>query len=155
MVNLWVWGIFWYSSPWPCVKVTKHRTGTDFVHTIRLQPLVHLVYLPCHVCYLIMEGLCQNLLTNFLVKLQMGFFPIEHSICYILGMGWSRWCETKRKWVNRMLRWLGFLWHWHLTFNFKVKLYPGMGFLKFVISLHKWFGCHETKSKHIDWALSF
>ena len=33
------------------------------------------------------------------------------------------WCETLRKWVNWMLRWLGYLWTW----IFKVKLYLGNG----------------------------
>ena len=29
------------------------------------------------------------------------------------------WCETLRKWVNRMLRWLGYLWPLPLTLNFQ------------------------------------
>ena len=41
------------------------------------------------------------------------------------------WCETLRKWVNWMLRWLGYLWPW----IFKVKLYPRNGRLD----------CHGTK----------
>ena len=41
------------------------------------------------------------------------------------------WCETQWKWVNWMLRWLGYLWPW----IFKVKLYLGNGRLD----------CHVTK----------
>ena len=29
------------------------------------------------------------------------------------------WCETLRKWVNWMLRWLEYLWSWPLTLNFQ------------------------------------
>ena len=46
------------------------------------------------------------------------------------------WCETLRKWVNCMLRWLGYLWSW----IFKVKLYLGNGRPD----------CHETKGTGVD-----
>ena len=38
-----------------------------------------------------------------------------------LRNGWSNWCETKRKWVNWMLRWLGYLWPSSLTFTFDLE----------------------------------
>ena len=41
------------------------------------------------------------------------------------GVDRMTWCETLRKWVNWMLRWVGYLWPWPLTF--KVKLYLGNG----------------------------
>ena len=43
------------------------------------------------------------------------------------GMGVDRMplCETLRKWVNWMLRWLGYLWPW--PWIFIVKLYLGNG----------------------------
>ena len=37
------------------------------------------------------------------------------------------WCETPRKWVNRTLRWLGYLWPWLWPWIFMVKLYLGNG----------------------------
>ena len=41
------------------------------------------------------------------------------------GKGVDRmpWCETLRKWVNLMLRWLEYLWPWLWHWIFKVKLY--------------------------------
>ena len=41
-----------------------------------------------------------------------------------LRNGWSNWCETKRNWVNRMLRWIGYLWPWPwpLTWNFQSQI---------------------------------
>ena len=47
-------------------------------------------------------------------------------------------CEILRKWVNWMLRWLGYLWPWPLTF--KVKLYLGNGSPK----------CHGMKGTGVD-----
>ena len=38
-----------------------------------------------------------------------------------LRNGWSSWCETKRKWVNWMLCWLGYLLPWPLTLNFDLE----------------------------------
>ena len=54
------------------------------------------------------------------------------------GTGVNRmpWCETVRKWVNRTLRWLGYLWPW----IFKVKLYLGSGRSD----------CHGTKGMGVD-----
>ena len=46
------------------------------------------------------------------------------------------WCETLQKWVNWMLRWLGYLWPW----IFKVKLYLGNGRPD----------CHGTKRTGVD-----
>ena len=57
-----------------------------------------------------------------------------------LRNGWSNWCEIKRKWVNWMLRWLGYLWPWPLTLNFIVKLYLGNGRPE----------CHGTKGTGVD-----
>ena len=45
-------------------------------------------------------------------------------------------CEALRKWVNWMLRWLGYLWPW----IFKVKLYLGNGRPD----------CHGTKGTGVD-----
>ena len=40
------------------------------------------------------------------------------------GMGVDRmpWCETRRKWVNRTLRWLGYFWPLPLTLDFQVQI---------------------------------
>ena len=42
-----------------------------------------------------------------------------------MGVNMMPWSEILRLWVNWMLRWLGYLWPWPLTF--KVKLYLGNG----------------------------
>ena len=54
------------------------------------------------------------------------------------GMGVNRmhWCETLRKRVDWMLRWLGYLWPWII----KVKLYLGNGRPD----------CHGTKGTGVD-----
>ena len=54
------------------------------------------------------------------------------------GMGVDRmpWCETLRKWVNWMLRWLGYLWPWIC----KVTLNSGNGKPN----------CHEMKGTGVD-----
>ena len=59
----------------------------------------------------------------FKVKLYLGNGKPD---CHgMKGTGVDRmpWCGTLRKWVNWMLRWLGYLWPW----IFKVKLYLGNG----------------------------
>ena len=35
------------------------------------------------------------------------------------GVDMMPWCETLRKWVNWMLRWLGYIWPWPLNMNFQ------------------------------------
>ena len=54
------------------------------------------------------------------------------------GVDRMPWCEILTKWDNWMLRWLGYLWPWPLTF--KVKLYLGNGRPK----------CHGTKGTGVD-----
>ena len=54
------------------------------------------------------------------------------------GVDRMTWCETLRKYVNWMLRSLGYLWLWPLTF--KVKLYLGNGRSD----------CHGTKGTEDD-----
>ena len=38
------------------------------------------------------------------------------------GVNGMPWCETLRKWVNWMLRWLGYLWPRPLTLNFESQI---------------------------------
>ena len=111
---------FWHPSRWPGVKVTKlpKRDRIYLVSMIKREPLIqslqNLVGIsPCHAC-----------LAIFFRKISNAFFPSLK--CYLphLRNGWSNWCETKRKWVNWMLRWLGYLWTWPLTLtlNFQDKM---------------------------------
>ena len=79
-----------------------------------IQSLQNLVGIsPCHAC-----------LAIFFRKISNAFYPSLK--CYLphLRNGWSNWCESKRKWVNWMLRWLGYLWTWPLTLtlNFQGKM---------------------------------
>ena len=101
----------WHPSRWPWVKVTKlpKRDAIDLVPTIKWEPLVQSL---------------QNLV-----------YPPHHGT---KGTGVDRvpWCETLRKWVNWMLRWLGYLWPW----IFEVKLYLGNGRPD----------CHGTKRTGVD-----
>ena len=53
------------------------------------------------------------------------------------GVDRMTWCETLRKWVIWMLRWLGYLWPWIV----KVKLYLGNGRPE----------CHGTKGRGMPW----
>ena len=53
------------------------------------------------------------------------------------GVDSMTWCETLRKWVIWMLRWLGYLWPWIV----KVKLYLGNGRPE----------CHGTKGRGMPW----
>ena len=69
------------------------------------------------------------------------YFRNGRSDCHwTYGMGVDRMpgCETLRKWVNWMLRWLGYLWPWPLTI--KVKLYLANGSPD----------CHGTKWMGVD-----
>ena len=73
---------------------------------------------------------------NFKVKLYIGNGRPD---CHAMkGTGVDRMplCETLRKWVNWMLRWLGYLWPW----IFEVKLYLGNGRPD----------CHGTKGTGVD-----
>ena len=48
--------------------------------------------------------------------------PFFHSqTFYWPYLDWSNWCETKRKWVNWMIRCLGYLWPWPLTLTFDLE----------------------------------
>ena len=72
----------------------------------------------------------------FKVKLYLGN---GRSDCHGTKWTWGDrvpWCEKLRKWVNWMLRCLGYLWSW----IFKVKLYLGNGRPD----------CHRTKGTGVD-----
>ena len=68
-----------------------------------------------------------EILPFFQLIFTQNFKSVFHSRTFYLpylSNGWSNWCETKRKWVDRMLRWLGYLWPWPLTLTFDLDLWP-------------------------------
>ena len=72
----------------------------------------------------------------FKVKLYLGNGRPDGHGTKGTGVDRMPWCETLRKWVNWMLRWLGYLWPW----IFKVKLCLG-----------NWRpDCHGTKGTVVD-----
>ena len=82
------------------------------------------------------------------------FSPVEHSICHILEMVSPIDMKQKRKWVNWMLCWLGYLWSWHLTLTFDLEnsrsnCISGMG--GSIVMEQKWqetLGCPDVKHNH-------
>ena len=56
---------------------------------------------------------------NLFHKISNAFFPYRTFYLSYLRNGW---CETKRKWVNWMLHWLGYLWPWPLILNFQCQI---------------------------------
>ena len=150
MVDLWVWENFWHPSRWPWVKVTKlpKRDAIYLVFTIKLIRTAHPIatklsrYIP-----LIMLATWLNfgeiLPIIFLRNFSWNFksiFPSRTLYLPYLRNGWSNWCEIKRKWVNWILRWLGYLWPWLWPWIFNVKFYLGNGRLD----------CHGMKGTAVD-----
>ena len=76
--------------------------------------------------------------SEFSRKIWNAFFPNQTFYLPDLRNGWSNWCETKRKRIDRMLRWLGYLYIW--PWIFKGKLYIGTGRPN----------CHGTKRTRVD-----
>ena len=111
---------FWHPSRWPWVKVTKvpKRDTIYLVHTI-LRPLTQSLQLGRYIFIL--------LVSFFFRKIPNPIYPVEHSICHILGMVGP--IDAKQK-GNESAGWyagLGTfdldLWLW----IFLVKLYLGNG----------------------------
>ena len=108
--------IFLHPSRWPLVKITKlpKRDAIYLVPTIKWEPLIqslqNLVGISPSSCfphYEILEKFCKNFFLRFFRRILNLFSPVEHSICHILGMV-GPIDVKKRKWVNWMLRWLGY-----------------------------------------------
>ena len=87
-------------------------------------------------------------------KISNPFFPIRTFYLPYLRNGWSNWCETKRKWVNWMLWWLGYLWPWPLTLRFQGQILSreleawlawnvrtGVSRMPWCETLRKWVNC--------------
>ena len=120
----------------PCLH-DKWKPFTQFLH--------NLVDIPPWSCFHLIKSRrysIRNVFVNdFFSKISNAFLPNRIFYLPYLKNGWYSWCETKRKWVNWMLRWLGYfdldLWLW----IFKVKLYLGNGAsmlnLEFAISQPK------------------
>ena len=130
MFNLWVCQIFGHPSRWPWVKVTKLPKQDRFyiVPTIvrtaysiatKLDSYIPLVMLSTWLNFL--SILSETFLTIFYVKCQMRFFFNQTFYLPCLRNDWSNWCETKRHWVNWMLRWLGYIWPWPSTLIFDLE----------------------------------
>ena len=58
-------------------------------------------------------------LAIFFCKIFKSVFPSRFFFLPYLRNGWYNWCETKRKWVNWILHWPGYLLPWPLTLNFQ------------------------------------
>ena len=68
------------------------------------------------------------LLWIFEVKLYLGDGRTDCHGTKGTGVDWMPWCETQTKYVNWMLRWLGYLRPWILTLNFQGQIVSlGMG----------------------------
>ena len=65
--------------------------------------------------YPIATKLDRCIFNDFFRKISNPFFLSRIFYLPYIRNGWSNWCETKRKWVNWMLCWLGYLWPWPLT----------------------------------------
>ena len=121
----------------------SYRSGTEFSLSPRESEIrstyrykTWQVYIPFHVFHL--KWLWRNSVKLFLAIfcVKFPFFPGRTFYLPYLRNGWSNWCETKIKWINWMLCWLGYLWPWIL----KVKLYLGNGRPD----------CHGTKGTGVD-----
>ena len=106
-------------------------------------------------------GILSKNFSEFVPKISNAFFPSW--TCYLLYLrnGWSNWCETKRKWVDWMLRWLLYLWPRPLTSTFDLEFsrsncISGMGGpIVMERKGRESIGCPEVKKvwKWVDWAL--
>ena len=65
--------------------------------------------------------LSKTFFCEFLHKISNAFLLSRAFYLPYLRNGWSNWCETNRKWVNWVLRWLGCLWPWPLTLTFDLE----------------------------------
>ena len=160
MVDLWVWEKFWHPSRWPWVKVTKlpkrdaiYRNSAIFFRKI-LNPFSPVEHSICHILGTIdpidvkQKGnestWCYSDKGTFDLDLWPWIFKAKlylgkgKAIVITIGTAVNMipWCETLRKWVSWMLRWLGYLWPW----IFKVKLYLRNGKPD----------CHGTKGTGVD-----
>ena len=91
--------------------------------------------------------------TVFLRKISNACFPNRTFYLTYPRIGWSNWCGTKRKWVNWMLCWLGYLWPWHLTLTFDLEFSRSSGILGMVRPIvmerkgRRSIGCPDMKHK--------
>ena len=143
---------FWHPFRWPWIKVTKlPKQNTIYLvpmikWELLIQSLQNLeVYLPHHAFHLIKfwRNSAKIFFSQFFSENFKSVFPSRTFYLPYLRNGWSNWCETKRMWVNWMLRWLGYLWPWPWLWPWiiiKVKLYLGNGRPD----------CHGTKETGVD-----
>ena len=102
--------------------------------------------------------------TEILHKISNPFFSSQTFCLPHIRNGWSSWCETKRKWANWILRWLGYLWNWLLTLTFDLQFSRSnciSGMEGPIVMEQKWresIGCPDVKHQGnkpteccIDW----
>ena len=122
--------IFWHPSQWPLVKVTKLLKWDRIYLVLKikwepliqsLQNLVGIFPLSCFPHDQILEEFCWKLFSAIFCKISNPFFPSWTFYLPYLRNAWSNWYEPKRKWINWMLCWLGYLWLWPLTWTFDLE----------------------------------
>ena len=111
-----------HPSRWPWGKVTKlpKQDTIYLVPTIKLEPLILLGMSQLDATLTRVPFTCHYDLWPWILKVKW-YLGNGRPDCH--GTKWTEvdrmpWCETLRKWVNRMLCWLGYLWLWPLTLNF-------------------------------------
>ena len=131
MVNLWAWEKIWHPSRCPWVKVTKlpkqdriYIVPHDKVRTAHSIATKLSRYIPIVMLSTLSNFggiLFATFFSKYFRKISNPSFPIQTFYLPYLWNGGSNWCEIKRKWVNSMLRLLGYLWTRLLTLTFDLE----------------------------------